>query len=75
MCVCVYNLIYPFICSIDGHLVCFHVLAVVNSAAKNIGVCVCIFWDSWIIWLLFFEAITLDAVWIKANRGQGPKGR
>ena len=40
VCVCVYNLIYPFICPIDGHLVCFHVLAVVNTAAKNIGVCV-----------------------------------
>ena len=28
--------LYPFICS--GHLGCFHVLAVVNSAAVNIGV-------------------------------------
>ena len=37
MCVCVYHIIFIY-SSVDGHLGGFHVLAIVNSAAMNIGV-------------------------------------
>ena len=37
VCVCVYHIFFIY-SSVDGHLVCFHVLAIVNSAAMNIGV-------------------------------------
>ena len=37
VCVCVYNIFFIHL-TIEGHLGCFHVLAVVNSAAENIGV-------------------------------------
>ena len=67
-----------FICSsVNGHLDCFHVLAIVDTAAMNIGpYLVCIFsaynfawvyaqeWDCWIIWqeLIVFMVIGLVEV-------------
>ena len=37
VCVCVCDIFFIHL-SVDGHLSCFHVLAIANSAAVNIGV-------------------------------------
>ena len=54
---------FPIHSSADGHLDCFLVLAIINSAAMNIGVPInsgflgvyAQQWDCWVIWQVCFQ--------------------
>ena len=52
--------------SADGHLGCFHVLGIINSAVMNTGIHVSLSdlvssvlyaqeWDCWVIWQFYFQ--------------------
>ena len=54
--VCIYYIFF-FYSSVDEHLDCFHVLAVLDNAAMNIGVHVCF---ELVFFFFFFQICALE---------------